>query len=371
MILRDFKISGLSDLISRSEYAAWTHLPISPARAGSQVLNPVAQADDLALIVALDDETHQVLSYAGVFPSCLNNPETIRFAWNSCWWVKEGAGGEVAMKVFLRFIQVWEKKVAFSDMTEKTFSIIKSLGFCHTMQRNGVLLAIRPGFANRLRVLQYSKPNKSYVFKILLNSGLPWLADKIANYVLYFPQKYQTSVSNSVQVRELQFPEEKDFEFIRKIGKDDFFIPAPDDLKMPAWLEKPSPQNEFLAEKYYFSSYAEHFSTFWLRWDTDNVTKALVMISIRDGVLKTLYLYCEGDFKKTLPSEFLGYCFAKQGVHSFLTAQPLLTSYISSNKFAALSRKTFTRYAAISKELMKYFQNEPILQDGDGDYRFT
>ncbi len=371
MILKEIKISELNAFIQSVEYSSWKHVPISPARAYSQSLNPNALPDDIVLIIALDDETAGLLAYAGALPSKTEKNETIRFAWNSCWWVAEGVGGEVAMNVFIRFLQAWGKKVAFSDMTEKTFKIIRSLGFCHTMQRDGVVINIRPGIASRLKALCISNRKFHFLAKPALFSGLPWIADQLYESIWFIFRKTGFIGKICMQPVKLEFPEEKDFEFMRIQGKEDFHIPQTDELKMPCWLVKPKPENIFLKEKYYFNSFADRFSTFWLRWENDGKIFALIMVSLKDGVLKTLYLYCEDDFRNTFPREFMAYCFATQQIRTLITAQPIIVSYLSQKKSAVLPRRYFTRYSAVSKDLMQYSGNEPVLQDGDGDYRFT
>jgi hypothetical protein len=371
MILRQIKISELGELCSSPEYASWTHVPISPARAHSQSLNPDALPEDNALFIALDDVTGNVLAYAGAYPSKIKIPETTRFAWNSCWWVAGGEGGDTAMKVFFSFLKTWEKKVAFSDMTGKTFKIVQNLGFCHTMTRNGVVLNIRPGISSRLRVLSSSDKKLRFYAKPVIFSGIPWLADSLANIFLYFPQKLNTLFFYHYKPVKLAFPEEKDFECMQVYGAKDFHIPDAEELKMPLWLVKPDMRNKFLTKKYYFSSFACHFSTFWLRWESEGRPDALVMFSLRDGVLKTLYVYCSSDFSARLPGAIIAFCYANPRIRTLVTAQPVLTKFISKRKFFILSRENFTRYSAVSKDLMKLFDNEPVLQDGDGDYRFT
>ncbi len=371
MTLRFVTISELPEFTFSNEYSEWKDVPISPARAFSQAKNPNAQPNDIALILAIDDETGNVLSYAGIFPSKLNDPDSTRFAWNSCWWAAEGAGGDVALKVFLNFLKLWDNKVAFSDLTKKTFKIVQGLGFCQTMERDGIVLNLRPGLVSRLKVLSYSNRKFKLFVKPIIYTGIPWLTDQFANLLLYLPQRFQNSVSVISKPVVLAFPEERDFLFIQRIGAGDFHIPGKDELRMPLWLGKQVKSNRFLAENYYFSSFANQFSTFWLRWEKNDVTNALLMVSLRDGVLKTLYTYCEEDYKTKLPPEFLGYCFTNSSINTVITAQPILTAHILKRKIFILSRKQFTRYSAVSKELLKFSGKDPILQDGDGDYRFT
>jgi hypothetical protein len=372
MILRHIKISGLTALTSSVDYASWKHVPISPARAYSQSLNPNAHPDDIALIIALDDENKNILGFIGAFPSKTQKPEAVRVVWVSNWWVVENVRGQgIASILFNSFLEVWGNMVAIPDLTVKTLKIIKNLGLFHTMEREGVLLYIRPGFVSRLRILSYSSRKFNIISKPALYTGLPWLTDQLINLLLYFPQLYQFRAVKVLKPLKLRFPEEKDFAFMREHGACDFQIPETAELEMPDWLVKPSRRNRNISEKYNFSIFAFNFTSFWLRWESNGTTNALVMLSLRDGVLKTHYIYCEKHFRNELAIALLRYCFENPGIRTLMTAQPILTVYISERKFFILSRKNFLRYSAVSKDLMNNFDNALVLQDGDGDYRFT
>ena len=371
MTIRLIKISELQDLTRSAEYASWKHVPITPARAYSQSLNPYAQPEDISLILAIDDNSGELISYAGAFPAELQNKQAIRFAWNSCWWVAEGVSGEIAMNTFIRFLQVWEKKVAFSDMTEKTFKIVRNLKFCKTFQRDGVVLHLRPGFVNRFRDLSKRTGISAGISGMFLYSGIPWLADKLLLALLILPQKNYSGNSKTPVPEMLQETDADDKIFMQRNGADHFHLPDSTELKMPSWLVKQSRENRFLASKYYFSSFSHDFSRFWLRWRADNKTIALVLVSIRDGVLKTLYVYFEESYRSVFPSYFMAYCFGNYSIHSLITATPILVSYIKQHKLFILKRRYFTRYSAISEEILSDLHYEPVMQDGDGDYRFT
>jgi hypothetical protein len=371
MILRYIKISELTAFISGTDFASWKNIPISPARAYSQSLNPFANPEDIALVIAIDDETKEIIAYAGAYPSKIQNAEKLGFAWNSCWWVAEGEGGDAGMKIFISFLKIWEMRVAFSDMTEKTFKIIENLGFCLTMKRDGLILNIRPGIKSRLTALRYSGRKISFFTKPLLFTGLPWLTDQFAELFLYFASLIKPGRDNSMQALKMQIPGDNDFEFIKKHANGNFHIPEAAELDLPQWLVKPSKQNRLLTEKYYFSSFYFDFSTFWLKWEREGKINALTMLSLKDGVLKTNYFYIEDEFKEKFPGVFMDYCFTNPSVRTIVTAQPVLTKYISGKKFFMSTRKNFTRYSAISKDLLHHFQGDPVLQDGDGDYRFT
>ena len=371
MILRHIKISELEAFCSESQFVSWKNLPITPARAKSQALNPEALPDDTALIIAVDEAKGDLLAFAGALPARMNSAGDKRFAWNSCWWTGGDTGAEASMKVFVSFLKIWEQQVAFSDMTEKTFRIISNMGFCHCMERDGYLLGLRPGMFNRTRNALLKKKQNTILPALLHYSGFTVLAEVFSFLVYNFPQNTLASFTEVAKPVRLNFPGREELEFMKSSGTKNIMIPGEEDLHMPLWLIHPSEVTAPLYQRYYFSSFAYDLSVFWLRWKSENGIEALVMLSLRDGILKTLYVYCSENFQNEFPGSFIHYCLSNNRIDSIVTAQPLITEYIANNRIYMAYRRKFKRYSAVSNKLMKYFDGEPVLQDGDGDYRFT
>jgi hypothetical protein len=372
MIVRHIKISELTTLISSPEYAAWNNLPISPARAISQSQNPNALRDDDALIIAVNDNNTEILGFIGVFPSVAQSPENTRVMWVSNWWVSELHRGKgIGLVLINSLMESGGKNIAFPDLTDKTLRIVEKLGDFHAMKRDGVILHIRPGAYSRLNVLSYTPGKFRTLAKAAIYTSLPWLIDFAANLLMSLPQKLHMRGIKLPEPVRFSIPEEKDFQFMKAQGLKDFHIPDPEELKMPDWLIKPDSKNRYLSEKYKFSNFALNFSLFWLRWEIEGGIKALVLLNLRDGVLKTQYVYCIKEYRELFPSMMLQYCFKNHKIRTFMTAHPILTDNYGSHKYFIVGRRNYKRYSAVSKELMKYFDSELVLQDGDGDYRFT
>jgi len=87
--------------------------------------------------------------------------------------------------------------------------------------------------------------------------------------------------------------------------------------------------------------------------------------------LKTNYIYCEEEFRKDLPREFFGYCIKNKHVNTIVTAQPVLAGFYAASRLPVFRKSQYIRYLAASKELMGLFENDPVFQDGVGDYWFT
>jgi len=371
MNFRNIKISELTELVKSPQYMEWDNIPVSPARAISQSQNPFSMPEDVALIIALDDNK-KILGFIGALPSKINSAGGNRIAWVSNWWVAESARGRGIAKMLLQHLtDAWGNNLAFQDLTTPTLNIINKEGQFQVFKKDGVLVDFRPGFISRINKYGYSSLTGNLLSRVLLYSGIPWFADKVYNLFLFFPRYLWLRKNRCRSPVEITEPDEKDFSFIRTKGEGDFHIPDAAELDMPLWLVEPSAKNRFLAKKYPYSSFAFSFKTFWLRWEKNNKIQALLMLSLRDGVMKTNFVYCEEEFKKDLPRELLGYCIKNKHVNTIVTAQPIFAWFYAASRLPVFRKRQYTRYLAASKEIMNLFQADPVFQDGVGDYWFT
>lgn len=372
MALRQVKISELNNLHEEPGYSRGGRLPIIPARAHSQSLNPFATPGDVALIIARDEENNDLVGFIGAFPSSTTRRDVPRVIWVSNWWVSESARGQgLAQTLIAGLLEIYGNTLALPDLTLPTLKIINKTGLFHTMRRNGIILYIRPGFSAKLSILGF--PGKKYplVANALNKTGIPWLADFLTDALLWPFQGSGTAFSKTLKPTQLDKPGKQDYEFMEQFSTHDLHLPAEKELNMPSWLEKPSSANKHLSSKYSFSIYAKEFKVFWLRWKENDEIVALTMLTLRDGTLKTPYVYCAEGFKPLFAGQFMKYCLGNNQIKTLVTSCPLLVEYIDSRRFCILARKKFVRYSGISLELMKYFPDDLTFQDGDGDSRFT
>ncbi len=372
MILRKIKISELTALTLSAEYALWKQLPISPARAISQSLNPDAQPDDIALIIALDGLKSDLIGFIGALPSVAQSPETRRVVWVTNWWVaSQHRGKGIAQTLLNSLLEVWGNVLCFQDLTLPTLKIIEKKNLFQTIQKQGVVVYIRTGLVNRLKKARYSSTKKQLFYRAIAHSGFLWLIDQMGNFTLFFPQQIWTRSINSPKPKVISTPSLQDFEFIKANSTGNFHVPRPEEFEMSPWLVKPSPEMRFLSDKYPYSSFACSFSSFWLRWENDGQINALLFVTLREGVLKTQYVYCNDEFAKILPGALLSYCFENLKADTLMTAQDFLTDFYISGRLPVLKKRKFTRYLAVSKDVMSHFEKETLFQDGEGDYKFT
>ncbi len=372
MILKKIKISELTALTQSAEYANWKQLPISPARALSQSLNPDARPDDIALIIALDELKSDLIGFIGALPSVAQSPEPSRVAWVTNWWVSGNHRGKgIAQMLLINLLEVWGNVLCFQDLTLPTLKIIEKKDLFQTIRKLGVVVYVRPGLVNRLKKACYSAAKNNVFYSAVIYSGLLWLIDQMGNFTLFFPQQIWIRSINSPKPKVISTPSLQDFEFIKANSTDNFHVPRPEEFEMSPWLVKPSPEMRFLSEKYPYSSFARSFSSFWLRWENDGQINALLFVTLREGVLKTQYVYCNDEFAKILPAALLTYCFSNMKVDTLMTAHGFLPEFYISSRLPVLKKRKFTRYLAVSKDIMMNFKIEPVFHDGEGDYKFT
>lgn len=369
LIIKKVRFSGLRELSSGQEYLLQEIIPLSPARAHSQSLNPAAEKDDVVLVMVLDEKSNQLLGFMGAFPCRTTVERAGRLAWISNWYVNEKARGRGIAQLLLRNMKdSWQGRIAIPDLTQPTLSIIRKDGVWHIMERPGILLNLRPGLVKRLEREVYTANKGKKLLGILRLPGLARLTDKTWEIFL-FPVKYfWKSLPEPVVLEALS---EQDREFIRAHSVQNIYLPSPEDLDMPAWLVFPSDENLYLTGKYPFSLFAKCFKTFWLRWEIKGKTETMAMVSIRDGVLKTPYVYSLPETSVSPSDLIFAFALKRKDIHTIMSSAPGIAAGLIGKKVWFPGKRKYTRYSAISVEFMEHFPSGLIFQDGDGDSRFT
>ena len=115
----------MPEFVESAEFLHQSHWPISKHRAQSHFLNPRADKEDDALVVAYQNNI--MVGYIGALPDYLMIPNNkTKIAWLSCWWVapnmrKTGLGKQLLNTIIAQY----EKRVILTEFThaaEKTYS---------------------------------------------------------------------------------------------------------------------------------------------------------------------------------------------------------------------------------------------------------
>lgn len=369
MEYRYVKASEIVDFASRFTEGAAPVLPVSPWRARSQAENPDAHPGDTLLIVALD-KAGNIAGYIGLLPFRPGEKSTDRIFWNTCWWVNPEAGASVSLALFSKFLEATGKRVAFSDMTEKTAEILRRLKGYRLSTRSGAMIRFRYAYHDRI----LKSKNSGHAGKWLASTGLVRLADMLLNIgVNRRLNHWSSNHSSPCRINVTGELGAHHVDFAIKHGGKYFSQPSVERFnwwKQYPWLVPPGKTARRIADRYYFSSVAMHNDLFVVEYFCNESLAGFAILSNRDGVVKTQYLYYREDQHEAYFLSLLNYML-QNGAHTLITFHEDFARFVKKQKLPVVQLHELERYTALSEHLMDQPGIEGKLQDGDGDYIFT
>jgi hypothetical protein len=360
----EIPLSGIIDFTSTEEFKNCPVIPITPHRATSHSMNPRGHPDDIILILAYN-ETDELIGYIGALPDKLSLVSGHRIAWNSCWWVHPVRGKEVAMELFYRFLDRWNKQVLFADLTPLTYKIISTMDFFQGRIQTGARGYLRMPLSEIL-------PPKNHLFR-----SFKWLfsaCDFIFNLFwevrlnIWQNRKKTDKNMNSVFVRDL---DSSIIDLIQKESARELIGRGEGELKWIRdypWITQM--KERVYAPRYHFTYYARRFEYHQVKISEKNQIKAFLIITIRNNHLKVPYLYYEAGSLSGI-MDFLLHFMISSKVRYISLYRSDLAEYLLKNPTPMIWKKRITRYTAASKDIIGVLPEDYDLQDGDGDCVFT
>ncbi len=366
MKIESLTARDVKQLIDSQDFLAGSIIPIVRHRAESQFLNPDLHEDDVILNIARDDHG-RIMGFIGALPGSLGDHG--RFAWNSGWWVDPETGREAAMPLFYKFMEQWEMRVMFSDLTPQTFEILSRINFIRTSEREGIRLYYRSVLSGIL------------VQRSLRHKNFRWLFTVVDLFVNLFMLVCRAvwklaGQSQGIPEKDIKEMDEIDNETEELISR----CRGPKNIPRGKWQldwiiahpwilrEKPDQQKD----KYPFSSFDEDFEQLMIRIESRAESgTAFLIINIHNRHLKIPYLYYKGETVLHDVASFLNRLAVSRRVSMLSSYHPGLTSALWDVRGPVLYRKPIIRYTGCSEDLYKISGDGFVLQDGDGDAVFT
>ena len=113
----EYTIRDLAQALENDSLWQGAIYPISRHRALSQINNPRADEDDVALIVGFDND--KIIGFIGIVPGRIHlDDQPYRLGWLSSWWVDRKAGRNIGALLLLKAISRYDNQVAISAFTE-------------------------------------------------------------------------------------------------------------------------------------------------------------------------------------------------------------------------------------------------------------
>ena len=368
MNIRILSIAELKEFVESDTFATLTDIPITPLRALSQYHNPKAKPADPALIVATNEKS-EVIAYAGCLPDQLGVAPNEKICWNSCWWAHPQKGREVAMPVFYKALQLWEGKMLFDGLTPRSEAILRRFKFIHCLEITGVRGFLRLNFNKvflkrfpRLKFLSKLIQSGDGVINFLMEPRFYFWRKKLAKTPLSIQQVFTVDqeVDNFIQ----QHSDSYRNQLIQRSAEDFNWI-----LKYP-WLDEYKNGQGPFQKKYYFSAHASKLENRLLVVRMDIKIIAFTFLTYRDGVVKLPYVYFEDDYLDDVFPIILHQLLLLKA-ETFVTFHPQLIQKIKENPSPFFHIKTISKTIGIPEVLKKYYDQTPVIQDGDGDVVFT
>lgn len=361
MIIHEIRTGDLPAFIESSLFRSLSPKPITRMRALSQFQNPRASPDDVALIIACEENT--LLAMAGLLPDYIGGDPGLHASSNSGWWAHPVKGRHLALPVFARAMKCCKHRMFLTDCTPRSRDVLGRTGWFEFLEPvPGMKTVFRFYFH---RMIRQRIDNKilslmGKVADIILNGTIRpaffcrQQHDKLSNFVITERENLDVPLSRFITDHSRQ-------EFIRRTSKELEWI-----VKWK-WLQTERPENN---GDYPFSDYTGSFRQFYLIFSSQAKTIALVLLNIRENHATVPCFYCEDGAEEPVWSALHGYLIRKQIV-TFTSFMPEYIRTMEKYRLPALYKKRVVRHIAVTKELLPLLRCHPRLQDGDGDIIFT
>lgn len=365
MHIKEIKISELQEFIESDLFISSKEIPITTHRAISQINNPRADANDIVLIVAYN-ENNDLLAFAGALPDKIFGKHKI--AWNSCWYANNKLGKTIALPIFLHFATIWNGKILLRDLTNHTRKIIKNFSFFKAVKVEQSERFLTRFYLSDL--LAKKKPSLSYLsfplkyVDILLNSF-------ISLRQLVWEKRHV--ISKSVQSEVILQTDAQTSNYIRLKNQKELIQRGTEELEWILnypWVVEKTKQNESLIQKYYFSSVTKSFNFYRLKISDDKKQIGYFIIKERDCHFEIPYAYFDDNYLKDVSICLIKYMHNKK-IKTLNVVNDKLRKGFKEIKFPYIfsNKKIYELFA--SNELLGIMGTDFELQDGDGDGAFT
>jgi hypothetical protein len=369
IVIKTYTIADLEALLSDQNFWKLDPLPITKQRIVSQMRNPRASKEDLALLVAFDNG--QVVAYTGGFPDrvYLNGSSQKACCMTTAWAHPSRRRQGIVSKMRAIMQEAYEGRLYVSEMSAAAFNGLVSNGnFTQLKPMKFHQLGIRFSVLDVLpgRLKHYKKLYPLY-------HGIETLAN-LPIKPRQFLWKAKNKMDEAYRVEYLAEIDKETALFIEKHQKNELIRRGAPELdwitRYPWVIQAPFP--DVSTPKYFFSTVARSFCYIKYRIiDASGEIKAFVMLRLREGRLLVPYAYFE-ESDADIVGRFLCHQMIGLGVTKFETCNMLLINQIKKLNFPIASERSRDRNTVLSIGLAKGADLETIrLQDGDGDKVFS
>jgi len=354
-------IGELATFAESALYKNFHDIPITRLRALSQSQNPRASTNDVALLVAHED--NRLLSYIGLMPDlCHLDEQPVKIWWNSCWWANETEKNNGSMQLFYMACKLTNGRLYFPELTPHTTNLLSRMKGFGIQNVEGVRGYLKMNFA----VLLPARKKEFLKLRPLLR-----LIDFGVN-LLFSPVcwgKGKRLSKKDLDYKVLDRIDDETAGFIGKHNTHELFRRNKLDINWMIdypWITKENLQSD---QHYAFSHQAKSFGVRVVKVYQDKHMCGFFMLLIRDGNAKLTYCYSEPDYIPHL-IDVLYKQLLENKIFTFITFDQRISEYIQNHSNPFLHTRKQVKTIAFPQEVSSRI-NSHTIQDGDGDCFFV
>jgi len=355
--LRYLKIGELETYLNSQEYQNTTIVPITAQRVHSHIQNPRAELNDIALIIA-EEENGNVLAFIGLLPDFILVPEKEKVFWISCWWSHPEKGNSLGIPLLLAALQVSNNKL-LADATPDTLSVFQKSKLFHIPKtKKGLKLFMKP----LVKKVLLRKKSELERFASALD-----VTDWLISF-LHLPFKLLNSfvyrLPKNIVIERISSNE------IQNINTENYFQRNEKEIEWVEnnpWVLAP---NEYLEKRLYpFSTVADSFKNHFLRIKENGKAIGTLWLTEREGVFKLPYLWHENGKELAMANGIMNFL-STNNATEFTTFHPQMTKTLAKMNLPFVFKHS-TSYQYVWGKKLSDSLNLDFFQDGDGDAIFT
>ena len=365
--IKSIQVGELIKFIQSKEFLQAEFWPISKKRAISHAMNPRADAEDTALLLAYGSS--HLIGYLGLVPDFyFIDEKPKKIFWISCMWVlpeyrREG----VALKLLDAAYESCKGNIFITNYILRSKAAFIKTGEYVEYE---ILKGIRAYMYFNLNYILVNKyPGLKYIRPVL------FLTDKVLNIFfrvrLYFLLKQERISNRYISFTYLNketatFIDENRENALFRRGSQEFqwMIDFP-------WI-KNKKDEETDTGKYHFSHYSKDFRQWFIKITDDyEKVKGFLMLTLQKGILKTPYIIAG---KKLIPdiATFIIKLMDEYKIPTVVSHHPLLVNQLKKkNRFFLTIRTSEKGFIATKQISDKLKDTCHLFYDGDGDNAFT
>jgi hypothetical protein len=292
-MIKEYRLSDLAELARSRDFWHGEVIPITRHRALAQIRNPRARPEDVALLVAYDED--QIIGYIGVLPDIIFLHGTAhRIGWLTTWWAKpEPKHLGIGFILMLRASKLYNGAIGGNGPADVAWKVIEaSKQFVTVNEGTEVRVFLR---ANSQEMLPRKFPALKK-FRLFLG-----VFDRLANLFCEARLrlwKRRHGIAGELQVEYVAEVDPETADFVGKLQDRDLSRRGAPELNWIAqypWILS-APLEQGRSKNFYFSATAKESVCLMLKvYDSKGLMIGFIMLRLIDGQLKVPYCYMHSD----------------------------------------------------------------------------